>query len=307
MIGNIIDIKKFTIHDGPGIRSTVFLKGCPLNCAWCHNPEGIENKISLWYFENKCIHCHQCISACQRNALSIQESSHPHILIEKAKCNNAGNCVAVCPTAALCFDGKKISSDDVVKVLLEDRPFYQQSGGGITISGGDPLYQQVFSLEILKACKSEFLHTAIETCLYTQKEILEKFIPWVDLFIVDLKLFDSKTHEHYTGVQNELIKANFEYLASQKVNILVRIPLIPGITTTKENIKNISAFVYNTSKNVPIELMNYNSLAENKYRLMNKPHELLRGLKPLSHSELDELYQLVINEGVEIERETHII
>lgn len=306
MKGNIIDIKKFTIHDGPGIRSTVFLKGCPLNCVWCHNPEGIENKVNLWYFEKKCIKCRKCISACLNKAVSIAEKPQPHIVINKEKCTNSGKCVEVCPTTALCFDGKEVSVQDVVQVLLDDKAFYQQSGGGITISGGDPLYQSRFSLDILKACKSENIHTAIETCMYSNRDILENFIDFVDLFIVDIKLFDSNDHKKYTGLRNELIKSNFEYLAFRKANIMVRIPLIPGITATRENIGNISKFVYNTGSSIPIELMNYNPLAENKYRLMSKSYDVLNGMKPLSESELDELYRIVKGESVEIVRETKV-
>jgi pyruvate formate lyase activating enzyme len=304
MKGNIIDIKKFTIHDGPGIRSTVFLKGCPLNCVWCHNPEGINKNINLWYFENKCIKCHRCIRVCLNRALSITENSH--IAINSEKCTDAGNCVEVCPTEALCFDGKEISASEVVKVLMEDNAFYQESGGGITLSGGDPLFQFDFSLEILKACKSKNVHTTIETCMYVKRDILEKFLNCVDLFIVDLKLFDSDEHEKYTGVRNELIKSNFEYLASQNANILLRIPLIPGITATNENIKNISTFVKNISSKIPIELMNYNPLTENKYRLMGKNYDVLMGMKPLTSNELDKLYQIVNNQGIEIIRETKL-
>lgn len=303
MVGNIIDIKKFTLHDGPGIRSTVFLKGCPLRCVWCHNPEGLENKINLWYFENKCIKCHKCIPSCSNKALSIGEK--PHIAIDRDRCTNAGKCVDVCPTRALCFDGKEVSLENVVDILMEDKAFYSQSGGGITISGGDPLYQFDFSLEILKACKKENIHTAIETSMYAKRDILKKFINLVDLFIVDIKLFDSPAHEKYTGVGNELIKSNFEYLVSQKVNLLVRIPLIPGITATEENIRNISSFVYNaaaenTFKSVPIELMNYNPLAENKYRLMGKSSEILKEMKPLSESGLNRLYDIMRNEEIKI-------
>ncbi len=301
MYGNIIDIKKFTVHDGPGIRSTVFLKGCPLRCIWCHNPEGIDSKINLWYFEKKCIGCHRCVAACKNSALSIGNAS-PHIVIDREKCINAGDCVEVCPTAALCFDGKRVSQEEVVDVLLEDKPFYNKSGGGITISGGDPLFQHEFSLGTLKDCKKHNIHTAIETCMYAKKEIFEKFFDYVDLFIVDLKIFNSANHKKYTGVGNELIKSNFEFLASKKENILVRIPLVPGITATKENIGEIASFVCEVNNKIPIELMNYNPLGENKYRLMGKYNGLINGLKPLPEPELDELYQVIADKGVKIVR-----
>jgi pyruvate formate lyase activating enzyme len=305
MNGNIINIERFAVHDGPGIRSTVFLKGCPLRCVWCQNPEGIENKISLWYFEKKCIRCNQCVAACKNNALTAQDVS-PHILIDRAKCTNAGRCVEACPTTALCFDGSTVSHEEVMEVLLEDKQFYEQSGGGVTLSGGDPLFQHEFSLEILKTCKSQGIHTAIETCMYGRPEIIERFFKYVDMFIVDLKIFDSLEHKKYTGVENEIIKANFELIASKKDEVLVRIPLIPGITATKENIKQIARFVHNTNSGIPIELMNYNSLAENKYRLMGNEYKIIKGLKPLSEMELEELYKAIEEEGVAAIRQTKV-
>jgi pyruvate formate lyase activating enzyme len=305
MNGNMIDIKKFTVHDGPGIRSTVFLKGCPLRCVWCHNPEGIDSKINLWYFEKKCIGCHRCVAACKNHALAVG-SGNPHIIIDREECTNAGFCVEACPTTALCFDGKTVSHQEVVEALIEDKPFYDKSGGGITLSGGDPLLQYEFSLEILKDCKKHKIHTAIETCMYAKEEIFEKFLDYVDLFIVDLKIFNSILHKEYTGVENELIKSNFEFLASKREHILVRIPLIPGITATKENIGGIAAFVHGVNSRIPIELMNFNPLGENKYRLMGKTHGLLHGMKPLPEAELDELYQTIIDKGVEIIREKKV-
>ena len=305
MDGNIIDIKKFTVHDGPGIRSTVFLKGCPLRCIWCHNPEGMENKIRLWYFEKKCIGCHKCIAVCSGHALTAQPG-HPHIQIDKAKCTNSGKCVEVCPAEALCFDGKTVSHQNVVDILLEDKDFYDRSGGGITISGGAPLFQAEFALEILKACKGHNIQTAIETCMFSGREALRGFLPYVDLFIVDLKLFDSSDHKKYTGVENELIKSNFRFIASQKENILVRIPLIPGITATKENISKIAAFVHHTRNKIPIELINFNPLAVTKYRLMGKEYDAIKRLKRLSDNEVDELYAVIEGENVETVRETRV-
>lgn len=305
MNGNIIDIKKFTVHDGPGIRSTVFLKGCPLRCAWCHNPEGIQSKINLWYFEKKCIRCNRCVSACNNHALGAEDSI-PHIRIDREKCANAGDCVEACPTGALCFDGRTVSHEYVVDVLLADKVFYEQSGGGITISGGDPLFQPEFSLEILKACKNQGIHTAIETSMYAKSETIKEFLKYVDLFIVDIKIFDLNEHKRYTGVDNTLIKSNFKLIASEKDGVLVRIPLIPGITATRENVRQIAKFVYETKMSIPIELMNFNVLAENKYRLMGKENGIIKGMKPLTETELDQLYQVISEEGIRIVRETKV-
>lgn len=305
MNGNIIDIKKFTVHDGPGIRSTVFLKGCPLRCAWCHNPEGIENRINLWYFEKKCIRCNRCVAACPNSSLFIS-SSGPYIHIDRGKCTNAGKCVDACPTGALCFDGKEVSSRQVVDILLEDKPFYDKSGGGITISGGEPLFQPEFSLEILESCKGRGVHTAIETCMYGRRETIEKFFKYTDLFIVDLKIFSLQAHKKYIGVENERIRSNFRFIASQKCGLMVRIPLVPGITTSKENIGQIARLVHDTGGSIPIELMNFNLLAENKYVLMGKNHDVIKGLKPLSESELDELYRVIEAEGAEPVREAKL-
>ncbi len=211
-----------------------------------------------------------------------------------------------CPTEALCFDGREMDSEQIVEILSEDMPFYEESGGGITLSGGDPLFQPEFSLEILKACKDKKIHTAIETCMYARQDIIEKFLDFTDLFIVDLKIFDSYKHKMYTGVENELIKSNFRFIASQKTDILVRIPLIPGITATDENLRKTARFVRDTNPEIPIELMNYNILAENKYRLMKKENNLIKGMKPFLEARLEEFYRIIEGEGARILKDTKI-
>ncbi|OQA23146.1 MAG: Benzylsuccinate synthase activating enzyme [Actinobacteria bacterium ADurb.Bin346] len=304
MEGNIIEIERFAIHDGPGIRSTVFLKGCPLNCLWCQNPEGKINKINLWYFESKCIHCHKCVSSCRNKALSInEEKTGPHILINRDKCKNSASCVFVCPTEALVFDGENISSDEVVEILLRDKKFYRNSGGGITISGGDPLYQYEFAIEILKSCKENKIHTAIETCLYAERKIVDRFIDIVDLFIVDLKIWNTELHEKYTGKSNKLIKSNFEYLSSKGVKMLVRIPLVPGITALKDNIRDIAGFVSSVNADIPIELINFNNFCESKYRNMGIDNEIIRRNKPLNKKELEEFYKIILDKNIRVEKE----
>jgi len=304
--GKVFDIKKFAIHDGPGIRSTLFLKGCPLKCIWCHNPEGIEDRINLWYFERKCIQCDSCLSVCPNQALTKGTEGEPYIKIDHEKCDVSGACVKACPTTALTFDSSEMDVDEAVEKLLQDQIFYNQSGGGITISGGDPLYQYKYSLEVLKKCKEQGVHTAIETCMYAKKEILQSFIGSVDLFIVDLKLFNDSEHRKYTGTGNELILSNFKMLVESDQDILVRIPLIPRITTGDENIRSIGRFVRDVSRETEIEFINFNPLAENKYRLMGREYEFLSEMKSYSKSEMDHFYSILEEENVKCKRETAV-
>ncbi len=306
MKGRIFDIKKFAIHDGPGIRTTLFLKGCPLNCIWCHNPEGISSSMNLWFFNSKCIGCGSCIEACPENALSRGKPGESSIIIDYQKCNNCGICTEICPTKALSFDGWEIDVDEAVKELLQDRLFYEKSGGGITLSGGDPMLQHEFSKAVLKKCKDAGVQTAIETSMYAKEEIFESFFGLVDLFIVDLKIFNDEKHREYTGTGNQLIHSNFKKLIETKQNMLVRIPLIPEITTTADNLKAIGSFVYNLSPETEIELINFNPLAENKYRLMGKEHEYLTVMKPYTEDELDGFYAILSEQGIKTKRETNV-
>ena len=306
MKGNIIDIERFAIHDGPGIRSTVFLKGCPLHCLWCQNPEGIKDEINLWYFEKKCIRCHRCINACRNKAITIGKKDEPHILIDRDKCTKRADCTHICPTNALVFDGRNLSSEEVVKILLGDKKFYKNSNGGITISGGDPFYQYKFSIEILKSCKKEKIHTAIETCLYTKKRIIDEFIGIVDLFIIDLKIFDSELHKKYTGKDNVIIKSNFKYLSTNGVKILIRIPLIPNITATNINLRGIARFVNEVNSDIPIELINYNPLCKSKYKLMGISDDFFKSMKPFKEDEITDFYKIIESENVKTLREADI-
>ena len=303
MEGNIIDIKRFTIHDGYGIRSTVFLKGCSLHCAWCHNPEGIVNSVDLWYFPRQCIRCRACIKACPEDALWADEEGDTFIWINRQRCTRCGLCVQACPTTALSFDGQRLSSDEIVATLMRDKPFYQESGGGITISGGDPLVQHQFSLEILGRCRAKGVHTAIETCLHAPWETIGEFLPVTDLFIVDLKLADSGQHLEYTGHGNELIRENYRRLSGLGKDMLTRIPLIPRVTALPENIAALARFVSGCNPGGRVELINFNPLAESKYQLMNRDQGFFRNMEPLGSVELAGLYRILEAEGLEAIRE----
>jgi pyruvate formate lyase activating enzyme len=269
--GFVLKIKRFSLHDGPGIRTSVFLKGCPLNCIWCHSPEGISQDISIWYNRNICILCGKCVQVCPEKALELIKVKEPYIHIDRELCKVSGECVTTCPSDALQYTGYKISVSGIINEIEKDVTYYLASGGGITLSGGEPLYQPEFVKEILEECRKRMIHTAIETSLFCEKDTLALISSLVDLFIVDLKIFDSGIHKYYTGKVNETIKENFHYIALQEKDILVRIPLIDNITNTKENITAITDFVHGTRKDIKIEMINFNPLTENNYKKLGIP------------------------------------
>ena len=272
--GVVFKIKRFSLHEGPGIRTSVFLKGCPLNCLWCHSPEGIGQEISIWYNMNLCISCGQCVRACPERALVLTSDVVPYIQIDRELCKVSGECVKICPSNALQFTGYKCSVSEIIREIEKDITFYKASVGGVTLTGGEPLYQPEFSKEILEACSKRQIHTAIETSLFCEKDTLDLILSFVDLFIVDMKLFEPDMHKYYTGKLNETIKENFHYLALQGKDILVRIPLFGTITNTKENIAAITDFVKGTRRDIKIELINPNPLAENNYKRLGIPYLL---------------------------------
>ena len=294
MTGTVFDIKRFAIHDGPGIRTSVFLKGCPLNCVWCQNPEGIPLAPVLWYFNSKCITCSDCVKSCPVDALTDRGPDPNFIRIDHDKCNLCGICTEVCPTSALSITGEERSTEWVVDELLKDRVFYEKSGGGITLTGGDPLYQHEFSLSILKAIKEYGIHTAVETAMFSSEEILLSLIPYTDLFLVDIKILDNDLHMKYTDVENRVIKSNFESLADRAENIIVRVPLIPGYTARSENIIGIRDYVSSVREDILVELLNFNPLARDKYRILGKQYPHFKTNSSYSEEEMRVFNALVI-------------
>ena len=295
--GTIFDVKRFAVHDGPGIRTTVFLKGCPMECLWCQNPEGMSRLIELWYFPSKCIRCHECVAACPEDALSVS-TARPHIRIDRGSCTLCGECVRICPSGALAFDGRIAGAGEVEQELLKDRLFYEVSGGGVTLSGGEPLYQPDFSLEILRRMKSQGIHAAVDTCLHSDPAVVERFLPVTDLFLADVKIMHSSRHESFTGMTNERIRSNFECIAAAGAEVVVRIPLVPGFTADEENVRSIAAYVHSVRADIPVELLNYNPLAENKYRIRNLPYPPGFGAPLLPEDEIDRLKAVAEAEGV---------
>ena len=297
MNGTIFDLKRFALHDGGGIRSTLFLKGCPLHCPWCQNPEGRDKSVRLHHFASKCIECAVCEGVCPEGALTVDKKNHS-FTIDTSRCNGCGVCIAECPARALQFDGREISAREAFRELIEDELFFKTSGGGITLSGGEPLFQQEFSLEILRMCREQKLHTAVESCLAVPRNILFPFIDVTSRFIADIKIFDPKKHLEVTGADNTHILSNIEYLVKEKAELLIRIPLIPGYTSSRENISAIGKYVSGLRKDIPVELVNFNPLAENKYRLFGLAYDVSEGAEPYSPVQIREFRSILHKAGV---------
>ena len=261
--GIVFDIRRYSIHDGPGIRTTVFFKGCPLGCAWCHNPESRTFTPELILRPNRCILCEDCLEACPNGAVSRRGDA---IVIDRERCRVSGECVAVCAPEALEIVGWEMSSEQVMAGLERDRPFYDQSGGGVTFSGGEPLAQPAFLLELLKACRDRGLHTAVDTSGFASWSIFERVRPYVNLFLYDLKLMDEARHRRQTGVSNRKILANLARLADLGHRTIVRIPVIPGVNDSTTDLRQAGEFLADLPTRLPVELLAYHHTGLAKYR-----------------------------------------
>lgn len=288
--GLVFDIKKFAVHDGPGIRTTVFLKGCPMKCIWCHNPESIIETRELFFYQNRCIGCGRCLEVCPSGAIKLESVSER---IDKKKCILCENCVASCPAEALVYVGKRMSVTEVMREILKDKPFYDNSSGGVTLSGGEPVQQAGFSLALLKRCKDHSIHTSLDTCGYVEWEMFSKLLPYVDLVLYDIKCMDTKFHQKLTGVSNELILENAKRIAQSGKPIIIRVPVIPDCTDSEDNIREIASFVHLLGDSVKeIELLPYNKLAEWKHEQYAGEY-VLKGTEPPEEEKLSKLNSLI--------------
>ncbi|MFK5953873.1 MAG: glycyl-radical enzyme activating protein [Desulfobacterium sp.] len=276
-IGTIFDIKRYAIHDGPGIRTTVFLKGCPIRCLWCANPESQAFQPELTYIKTECIGCGICQKECPNDAISLVNQEP---IVDPVKCDICGRCAESCPGEALQVMGRAVTISELYKEVATDRPFWDRSGGGVTFSGGEPLAQFDFVLAFLKICKDRHVSTAIETCLHIAREKIEAVIPFVDHVICDLKIMDSKRHKAYTGVSNTLIKENIKALLKSNTDVLVRMPLIPGVNDDQGNLEAMGAFLDVCRKGTQMELLPYHRMGESKYLRMKKEYKMSHILPP---------------------------
>lgn len=269
--GLVFDIRKFSIHDGPGIRTTVFFKGCPLACMWCHNPEGQSYEPELVERRSRCINCGTCLLACPEGGIHLVEG---YPATDRQMCVLCGTCVEDCPSEARQIAGRRMSAAQVMEQIERDLPFYESSGGGVTFSGGEPLAQSDFLLELLIACRALDLHTTLDTSGYAPWHELEKVREYVDLFLYDLKIADGQAHLRYTGVSNQQIVQNLRALSSNGHRIIVRVPVVPGITDSHQNMAAIGRLASDMNTIERIDLLPYHPSAEGKYTRLGMDYEL---------------------------------
>jgi pyruvate formate lyase activating enzyme len=269
--GLILHLQRFSTEDGPGIRTTVFFKGCPLNCLWCHNPESILITPQIQWLENRCIDCNTCVKTCPKHCLTRTEGV---VIIDRKLCNGCGDCAGACPANAMELLGKTVTVDSLSDELVKDQVFFERSGGGVTLSGGEPLLQPDFSASLLRKLKEKGIHTAIDTCGVCSTRSLDKVIPYTDVVLFDLKEIDAEKHRAFTGQHNHSILENLLYIrdhiqnkAPEKV-LWIRTPLIPAATATPDNISGIGSFITRNLGGIVQrwELLAFNNLCRDKYR-----------------------------------------
>ena len=285
MQGNVTDIQRFSLNDGDGIRTTVFLKGCNMHCSWCHNPETITFSNTLLHYQAKCIGCGKCLEACPKGAHRVIDGVHT---IDRDICIRCGMCVDVCYAQALQMSSRSMSVEEVMSEVQQDIPYYRESKGGVTLSGGEALCQLEFVEALVDACKDKNIPVAVETNLCHDFEKIRPILEKLALLMFDIKLMDSDIHKEYTGVGNELILENARKADALGIPMIIRTPLIPDVTDTKENLTAIAAFVAGLKNVKAYELLNFNPLGGVKYDAMNAENAF-QGDRPLPDSRLEQI------------------
>jgi pyruvate formate lyase activating enzyme len=295
--GVIFDIARFAIHDGPGIRTTVFFKGCPLSCWWCHNPEGQSSNPDILYREHLCVRCGSCVEACPQHARSLSEGG---VARDRARCRVCGTCAQVCASGATERVGRRVTVHELMREIEKDTPFFDQSGGGVTFSGGEPLDQPDFLRELLDRCGEHDIHRTVDTCGFARPEILRSIAQRTDLFLFDLKLMNVSRHVAYTGLRNDLIIGNLCMLAGMGAEIQVRVPVIPTITDATDNIDAIGEFVSSLPQRPRVTLLAHHPAAMEKYGRFRMTRRLPDQVGAPSTSDLEAIASRLAGFGLDV-------
>ena len=304
----IFDIRRYSINDGPGIRITLFMKGCPLKCKWCHNPESQSPEVQKLYTALKCIGAQDCIEVCPEDALTLTSDG---IITDSALCTLCGKCAEACPTKAIEMSGKLYSAEELMEMIERERVHIDQSGGGVTFSGGEPLMHPEFLLKMLKACGEKGLHRVVDTCGFAPTETLLEVAKHTDLFLYDLKMMYPKKHKKWTGVDNRLILKNLKVLAETGANINIRVPLIKNVNTGEEEIRKIAEFIARLKLKISdseiaepgktvVNLLPYHNIATGKYKKMEIPYNEGEMEEP-SENEIQKAVEIFRSFGIETE------
>lgn len=281
MTGNVFRIERFAVHDGPGIRTTVFLKGCPLRCWWCHSPESQSTQPELMHRPERCIRCFKCVEECQLGAISAVDGLP---VVDESLCRWCGGCADACDTGARTRAGRVMSVADVVRAVEQDTLFYDQSGGGVTLSGGEPLMQPAFVIELLEACRSRRIHTAVDTCGMVDRGDLLRAAGLADLFLFDVKMLDDDRHRRFTGVSNGLILDNLRALVAAKARVLVRFPLVPGVNDDAGEVERVGRFLAGLGLS-RVDVLPYHRAGSGKYPALGREYRLAETEVPTTKTE----------------------
>ena len=290
--GLIFDIQRYSIHDGPGIRTIVFLKGCPLRCIWCQNPEGQNFYPEVGYNSIKCISCGMCVQICPNDSLKLESVNR----IDYQSCNTCGKCVDECYAEALIMFGRKMTVEDVITIIEKDRPFYHKTKGGITLSGGEPIMQKLFVQKLLMECKIRGIDTTLETSGHFNWQDIAPLLKYLDLILFDIKLIDNEKHQKYCGVSNEKILDNAQKLAKLAKKLIFRIPIIPGVNDGMKNIQQTCSLIKETGIK-ELHLIPYHKLGHDKYRILGRiPSD--KNIKPINEKSIEFIKKRVQDEGL---------
>lgn len=269
--GLIFDIKRFAIHDGPGLRTTVFLKGCPLACWSCHNPEGQAADPELLFRDDRCDMCGDCVPVCESGAITVEDGS---FRLDRLRCDLCGACVEACMAGALELTGREVTVEELIREVEKDLVYYDQSGGGVTLSGGEPLSQPEFLVEFLQRCRQRDLSVVVDTTGHGPRELLERIEPLVDLFLYDLKLIDGERHHEFTGVSSFGILDNLRWLSDRGSAVSIRLPLVPGVNDGPDQIRALGEFVRALPTPFPVDILPYHRIGVDKYSRLGREYRL---------------------------------